>query len=369
MKGPSVLVTGGTGSLGRHVIREALEAGCHVVAPVRALNEAEAWRRLRASVGPEWMPTCTTAPSTTLKPVACDLRDEACVGALCRALERSCAGGGYIGGVVHCAASDSYQHGYDALRAVNVRGTQHIVHVAAMMRPVSGVHHVSSCATRLVEQLPPYEGLVSAPQHGLLTPYAVTKWEGERLCLAAHDAVRCPTAVYDIGYLWSDDEEDVDDNNVLELMWKLCYRAGAVFEAPEGSDSIDMTHCRTVAQFLVRAATQQSAPQYAGSKISLQRPDPLRWNQSIARMALPAVLPTVEILPYDRWLSRCHDRWSGSARVGWLRRLLVPELMMQAGQLFEPASTLEVGTVCLDACDVVSRLRKVLRLRVGEGVL
>jgi len=113
-----VLVTGGTGFLGGHVVAELLRRDHEVAALVRPGRM------------PEWL------ASLPVQPVQGDLRDA-------RSLQRACAD---VEALVHCAAHTGAWSRHDAeQRAVNVEGTAALIR-AAHARKLARIVHVSSIA-------------------------------------------------------------------------------------------------------------------------------------------------------------------------------------------------------------------------------
>ena len=109
-----VLVTGGSGLIGSHVIARLVESGADVVALVRRPAAAGAVEALGAT------------------PIDGDVRD--------RAAFRAAAQG--IDGLVHAAALVAARRTYDEFEDVNVAGTAHAVDAAARTR--ARLVHVSS---------------------------------------------------------------------------------------------------------------------------------------------------------------------------------------------------------------------------------
>ena len=146
MRQMRIYVTGGTGFVGSHVVRELRAAGHHV--------------------RDNWI----------------DLLD-------CDRLRRAISG---CDAVMHVAALYSYDAPPDLLERVNVQGTRTVLHVCRELG-VSRVVHTSTAGT-----CGPVPGRVATEKDGppaweLAVPYKRTKLDAERLALAAGAVVVNPT--------------------------------------------------------------------------------------------------------------------------------------------------------------------------------
>lgn len=166
MSAPRVLMTGATGSFGRHLALELLERGCQLVLCVRGHDDAEARRRSFAALGrthPEVRVVRgdVTAPGLGLR------RSDAL-------LVRS------VDVVVHAAATTEFGLPLAAARRTNVGGTRNVLELVDRMPHLERLVHVSTafvagkrCGRVLESQL----------QHdaGFVNGYDQSKYEAERL--------------------------------------------------------------------------------------------------------------------------------------------------------------------------------------------
>lgn len=164
-----VLVTGGTGFIGRHLVRKLLQEGAHVRVLARDIPKAA---RL---FGDE------------VEIIGGDLRDPYAAPLACRRIDAIY----HVGGL--------YRFGFPyrrEMREVNVEGTAHLLDAALKAGVLRFVHVSTSGLLRNRGGLITEKDFPSTPRWG--SPYKNSKWEAEKLALAAVSqglpvVIACPT--------------------------------------------------------------------------------------------------------------------------------------------------------------------------------
>jgi NADH dehydrogenase len=218
-----LLITGGSGFVGRHLVARALRAGHHVTLLSRDPQAAQ-----RALATP------TSGAPGTLELRRADLARPADLAGLAQAASPQA--------VVHLAA---LIHGTpEALRAANVAATRALLAELARADPRPRLVHVSSFA---VEDIPP-------------TPYSESKLEGERVVREGPLpwVVLRPSLVYGPG----------DEGNTRPLVARL--RAGSHWLPAGGRTRIQPVHVEDLAEACLAAA---QAPQAAGRTYRIGGPE------------------------------------------------------------------------------------------------
>lgn len=220
-----LLITGGSGFVGRHLVARALRAGHHVTLLCR---DPQGTQRALA-------PLVAGTPGP-LELRRADLARPADLSGLAQAVRPQA--------VVHLAAL--IQGTPEALRAANVAATRALLAELASAESRPRVVHVSSFA---VEDIPP-------------TPYSESKLEGEAVVRAGPLpwVVLRPSLVYGPG----------DEGNTRPLVARL--RAGTHWLPAGGRTRIQPVHVEDLAAACLAAA---QAPQAAGRLYRLGGPEPV----------------------------------------------------------------------------------------------
>ncbi|MBL4848171.1 MAG: NAD-dependent epimerase/dehydratase family protein [Planctomycetes bacterium] len=205
-----VLVTGGTGFLGRHVVRELVGAGHEVRALVR--NESYSLQREGASQHTG------------------DVLDPESVRAACEAQEA----------VIHLAGLVDHQGEPSDLYHVHVEGTRHVVNAAADAG-VGRMVHMSSSGVTAVSTEPDIFNETSP--YALETvrrwPYYLSKIFAEKVALEAHANGKLPVIVLNPSLLLGPDDERFSSSDVI--MRFLRRELAAV--PPGGLNFVDVRDC------------------------------------------------------------------------------------------------------------------------------
>lgn len=126
----AVLLTGATGFVGMEVLHRLIEAGEEVVAPVRAVDDVAAQRRIDETLAKLYM----CPPEHRVTAVAVDLTWPLDLGDVADGCDR----------VVHCAASIAFTDPLEDARAVNVGGTERVADLAQRLPHLRHFVHVST---------------------------------------------------------------------------------------------------------------------------------------------------------------------------------------------------------------------------------
>jgi thioester reductase-like protein len=179
-----ILITGVTGFVGMEVLARFLQRSQrHIFALIRAPNDAEAARRLRAVLvtafgDPDAYLGRVTAVAGDIERPGLGLEP----GRLDELAER-------VDRVLHAAASVSFELGLAESRAINVRGTEHMLAFADRARQRGGLERFTYVSTAYVAGT--HRGAFSEQDYdvgqGFRNAYERSKWESEGNVRAASD--------------------------------------------------------------------------------------------------------------------------------------------------------------------------------------
>jgi nucleoside-diphosphate-sugar epimerase len=170
-----ILLTGATGSFGRHLAAELQQRGCRLTLLVRARSQREAEERARAAVG-------HLEPGRT-RVFRADLEDGR-LGLESKDRRRLSAS---VDVIVHAAAATSFSQELAAARRANVGATRNVLAFAAGIPGLSRLAYVSTAFVagrstgRILETLTEHD-------LGWINGYQQSKYEAERLVLQRGDA-------------------------------------------------------------------------------------------------------------------------------------------------------------------------------------
>ena len=166
----ALLVTGGTGFVGHHVVAELLRRGRRVVALLRGGEER--WRRLHELLTELGTDADTHVRTGQLMPMAAELSS----------LDGHHQPPALISGIIHAAAVTRFQADSSAEPwRTNVDGTRRLLDWAFRHR-VRRLHFVSTAYTCGVTRQVVFERFSPCP-HAFHNDYERAKWEAERLCV------------------------------------------------------------------------------------------------------------------------------------------------------------------------------------------
>lgn len=187
----TVLVTGGTGKLGRRLVPALLESGYAVRVLVRDKEQPAAARL--AELGAELVDGDVTRPET---------------------LEAAVAG---AGGIVHLAA---YFRGPDEerIREVNVEGTRNLAQAALEAAPVAPAVPFVFASTNLVYSNDAAPAAESDPVHPARA-YPASKVEAEQLLLDLHRERGLDARVLRLAFVYGAGDPHLKESKVLFERW------------------------------------------------------------------------------------------------------------------------------------------------------
>ncbi len=202
MSGRTVLVTGGTGYLGRRVAARYLEAGDDVVVTGRSESARDDMRR---ELGPL---------AVRARFVMADLCDPDPFRALDDEL-------GAITHIVHAAAAIRFNVERDVAQRVNVDGTRAVIELARRCRRLQSIGHVSSVYSTGL-----HPGLIREQRYddraGFANNYEWSKWAAEQLVLEL--AADLPWRILRVSTVIADDDRGaVTQYNAFHEALKLCF--------------------------------------------------------------------------------------------------------------------------------------------------
>lgn len=269
------LVTGGTGFIGGHLVRQLLAEGAGVRAVVRSRERGEELARLGAEL-----------------------------------VEADLGGPGDLGGAL--AGTDVVFHlagqiqptgdGPAAYWRANVETTRNLL-AASRGRPLAAFVHVSSVgAMGPLRRLPADETADCAPDN----PYGRTKHEGERLARRAHAEEGLPVVVVRPAWVYGP-----GDRRTLRLFAAIQRRR--LLLVGSGLTWLHPVNVGDVVEGLLRCATQ---PKAVGQTYLLAGPEPVRLRALVTRIAeLLGVAPPRLTIPV--WMA-----WLGAAASEGIFRVL-----------------------------------------------
>ncbi|GLY70034.1 thioester reductase domain-containing protein [Amycolatopsis taiwanensis] len=243
--GRGVLLTGATGFLGAFLLAELVKTGREVHCLIRAENEDEAWRRLRAAAARYELP----APDPEqVHPVPGDLHD---IGTACDGLA------GRIGQVLHCAARVVFTEPYRVLRHDNVLP---VIDLLKWMRgngigDFAFVSSVAATGEAIVGGQPVLETRDQPldPRQG---GYGVSKWAAERILeRAERDGMR--VRVFRPGFVLGSTVTGAC--NPKDVLWHLLAGGLAVGAHPLDDRALPVAPVDVVARAIAELCTAPGA--------------------------------------------------------------------------------------------------------------
>ncbi|MBM7114615.1 myxochelin non-ribosomal peptide synthetase MxcG [Archangium primigenium] len=285
-----VLLTGATGFVGTHLLDQLLrQTSARVVCPIRARDEAHAMERLRTALEGQGLSTQGLSERVLALPADLTQPMLGLEPARFHGLAAECDA------VYHNAAVVSVVREYGSLRAVNVRGTQELLRLAAAVRP-KPLHYVSTLAVAPQANLRPEVSEDFVPAHdGLRDGYQQSKWVAERLVEQAGER-GLPVAVYRLGRVVG--AIDTAIVNPQDLVWRILLAGISVGALPHMEVSESWTPVDYVARALVRLSlSARSGPVFnLAPTPEVRLPELFGWVRDYGY--------PVEHLPLPEWRER-----------------------------------------------------------------
>lgn len=286
----SVLLTGGTGFFGAHLLARLLESGadrvlCHVRASnavagfdriVQSLKQYELWKE-------SWRNRIAALPGDLEAP-------QLGLGAVFRDLPAR------IDAIFHNGAHVNYVLGYAQLKQANVGATQEMLRLAQAARcPLFYVSTLRLFDHRL-DRTPIREDDAVDLQSVLSSGYAYSKAMAERM-VAGAQAQGIDATVFRPGLLCGDETNGVPNpNDVISLLVRGCVRMGA---GPLSDLQVNLTSVDYAARAVVALACDQRAH---GGRWHLVNDEATPVNRLFA--ALNDAGFGLKLVPYERWVER-----------------------------------------------------------------
>lgn len=289
-----LLLTGVTGFLGAFLLSELLQqTQATVYCLVRAADQAQARSKIQQNLAsynlwqdeldPRIVPVLGDLGKSNLGLSPSQFEDLA----------------GQLDGIYHNGALVNFVYAYDALKAVNVLGTQAILKLASNGK-VKPVHFVStfsvfSSGDRAAKTVIREQDMPECCDE-LQSGYAQSKWVAERLMtIAAERGI--PVCIYRPGRVTGTSDVGVCNmDDFMARMIKGCIQLGYIPE-PEDNGFVDMTPVDYVSRSIVYLSQQQDS---IGKAFHLINPNPMRSHQLMHWMVNESGYPLVP-LPYEQW--------------------------------------------------------------------
>ncbi len=292
-----VFLTGATGFLGAFLLHELLhqtEAKIHCL--VRADSLAEGKSRIQANL--ERYLLWHEELSSRIMPVLGDL-SLPCFGLSTQQFTQLA---GIINQIYHNGALINLVYPYTALRDCNVFGTQEVLRLASLIKPVP-VHFIStldvfqSSAYFNAKVILESDRLEST--EGLYRGYAQTKWVAEKLLLEAQSR-GIPVSVYRPAMISGHSQTGISQSNDLFCrVFKGMMQMGV---APDLDRMMHIVPVDYVSKAIIHLSLQ---PESLGQAFHLINPRPMHFStmmQAIYRLGYP-----MRLVPYGVWLAHLRN--------------------------------------------------------------
>lgn len=286
----AVVLTGATGFLGAHLVRELAERATRVVCVVRASDPEDARRRVRANalhhlgVAPSLDHVAFVCGDIAAERMGLNPEDWAQLTAAADA-------------VVHNAASTSFLAPYERLRNANVVGTARALELAAVAGAT--MHYVSTIgiATDAAHPVEETHRACDLPQPR--GGYPASKWVAEQLVERAA-AAGLATHVHRPGRLVPEPGRPWPADDLTAAFLKTCLAMG---QWPESDRRPDLTPVGFVARAVAEAVF---APAEVPGRLHLFHPTPPTATE--LRERLNEAGADLEPVPAERWLADVRAR-------------------------------------------------------------
>jgi thioester reductase-like protein len=286
-----VLLTGATGFLGSFVLIELLRhTRADVYCLVRAANAEEGARKLRNVL--EAYGLWDEELSSRIDPVVGDLSEPL----LGLGPERFEELAGEIDVIYHSGASVNWVYPYNALKPINVLGTQEVLRLAARHR-VKPLHFISTLG---VFPLVGRSGVEVVREdddltHGgsLYNGYTQSKWVAEMLVETAR-ARGLPVCVYRPSLITGDSRTGAWNKD--DITCKMIKTWAGLGTAPEVGTKLNLVPVDYVSRAIVSLSLRDES---LGKRFHLANPHPVGANDLVDW--IDAFGYPIKRIPYDKW--------------------------------------------------------------------
>ncbi|MGW5603792.1 amino acid adenylation domain-containing protein [Streptomyces rochei] len=286
-----IVVTGGTGFLGVHLIDRLVKAGVqHLHCLVRTRDEAHGAERLSARMRRYGLDPQVAEGRITVIPGDLSTARFGLDGTTWEKLARD------TDAIVHCGARVNLAYPYTALAPDNVDGTRTAIELAAAHR-LKPLHHISTVEVltglglaggrRVTERTP-----LGSPER-LPGGYAETKWVAEKLVREA-SRQGLPVAIYRPSQVTGTSDRGVwNPDTLMCALFRTIAQGG---EAPDTAWSLDFVPVDHTSDVITRAITHEQ-PDGRTYHITNSAPAPL----SLLVERLRAMSYQVRTVTYRTW--------------------------------------------------------------------
>jgi thioester reductase-like protein len=206
---------------------------------------------------------------------------------------------GSIDAIYHNGAWVNFLHNYQTLKATNVLGTQEIMRLAGIGRPLP-IHYVSTMSVAPLGDIAHGEGdqELHAQWQDLSSGYVQSKWVAE--CILRIGAGRgLPVAVYRPTHLSGSSRDGAGNaSDSWNLFVDACLELG---EVPLGDMPINMIPVDDMSDYIVELSLRAGA---IGRSYNLFHPRTSSMQALVDSML--AEVPSLARVPYGDWLAHCH---------------------------------------------------------------
>ncbi|HEX8742744.1 MAG TPA: thioester reductase domain-containing protein, partial [Thermoleophilaceae bacterium] len=283
-EGRDVLLTGATGFLGAHVLRELIDAQRRTLCLVRAPNADAAAERVRESLASYGLER--DGDERLIVPIPGDIAAD---GGLDAGAVLAAAPGG-VGHVLHLAATVNWVGPLERMWKPNVLGTKRVVELAARLG--ARLHYVSTTAVFPFGAGRVYGEGDPLDHGGTLTGgYSQTKWIAEQVARRGAE-LGVDVRVYRPGIVsWSSTTGAVNESGFFERILRSWIELGIAARLPS---DVDIAPVDFVAEALVALLDER-----AGGTLHLVHPEPQAFDELLR--AVRARGHEVRELDFESW--------------------------------------------------------------------
>jgi thioester reductase-like protein len=330
-----VLLTGATGFLGRHVLRELLARDLEVICLIRAQGESEAQVRLEQTLRAgrtdprAWSRARAVGGDTT--------RPRLGLGARYDVLAAS------VDAVYHCAAEVSWVKGYAQLRRTNVLAALEVIRFACALRakPVTFVSSLAVCFARGARPTVNESTDMLPWLDHMPLGYAQSKCIAESLLRQASQR-GLPVTIVRAGLLAGDSVTGASNpSDVLSALLQECVAQGVAFDIDWQVDSVPVDYAARAVVALSSAHSDTLTTYH------LRHSRPRHWRELVLWLNLFGY--RVRLLPVSEWNQEIFETTRKGGALSSYRRFFMGARLAQGGE--RPFETYIAGAQAELDCD------------------